>query len=96
MYAHSKAFCFQNRMLKFVKIVVMTDLALKYNLLDSSSKREVQDFMDFLLTRETKQKKTAKSDYKKKILKVSVWSDSDIDLIIQNQQKFSQWKAQDW
>jgi hypothetical protein len=74
----------------------MTDLALKYNLLDTSAKREVLDFMDFLLTKKTKIKKSAKSDYKKKILKVSVWSDSDIDLMIQNQQKLNQWKAQDW
>jgi hypothetical protein len=74
----------------------MTDLALKYNLLDTSAKKEVIDFMDFLLSKETKIKKSTKSDYKKKILKVSVWSDSDIDLMIQNQQKFNQWKAQDW
>ena len=74
----------------------MTDLALKYNLLDTSAKREVLDFMDFLLTKETKSKKPLKTDYKKKILKVSVWSDSDIDLVIQNQQKLNQWKAQEW
>jgi hypothetical protein len=74
----------------------MTDLALKYSLLDTSSKKEVLDFMDFLLTKETKSKKTLKADYKKKILKVSVWSDSDIDLMIQNQQQFDQWKTQEW
>jgi len=74
----------------------MTDLALKYNLLDTSAKREVLDFVDFLLTKETNIKKSSKSDYKKKILKVSVWNDSDIDLMIQNQQKLNQWKAQDW
>jgi hypothetical protein len=74
----------------------MTDLALKYNLLDNSARREVLDFMDFLLTKTTKSSKSVKSDYKKKILKVSVWNDSDIDLMIQNQQKFSQWKAQEW
>ncbi len=74
----------------------MTDLALKYNLLDTSSKREVLDFMDFLLTKETKSEKPIKADYKKKILKVSVWKDSDIDLMLQNQQKLNQWKAQEW
>jgi hypothetical protein len=74
----------------------MTDLALKYNLLDTSAKREVLDFMDFLLTKETKLQKPLKSDYKRKILKVSVWKDSDIDLMIQNQQKLNQWKAQEW
>jgi hypothetical protein len=79
-----------------VKIKDMTDLALKYNLLDTTAKREVLDFMDFLLTKGTNIKKSSKSDYKKKILKVSVWGDSDIDLMIQNQQKLNQWKAQDW
>jgi hypothetical protein len=74
----------------------MTDLALKYNLLDTSAKREVLDFMDFLLTKETKLQKPHKSDYKRKILKVSVWKDSDIDIMIQNQQKLNQWKAQEW
>ncbi len=59
----------------------MTNLALKYNLLDPSSKKEVLDFMEFLLAKETKSKNPVKTDYKKKILKVSVWDDSDIDLI---------------
>lgn len=74
----------------------MTNLVLKYNLLDNSGRREVLDFMDFLLTRTTKSSNSGKPDYRKKILSVSVWSDSDIDLLIQNQQKFSQWKAQEW
>jgi hypothetical protein len=74
----------------------MTDLGFKYNLLDTSSKREVLDFMDFLLTKRAKTRRSLKADYKKKILKVSVWSDSDIDLMIQNQQKLNQWKTQEW
>jgi hypothetical protein len=74
----------------------MTNLALKYNLLDPSSQKEVLDFMDFLLAKETKLKNPVKTDYKKKILKVSVWNDSDIDLIFQNQQKLNQWKVQEW
>jgi hypothetical protein len=89
-------FHFFNRLIKFGKIMVMTDLALKYNLLDTASKKEVLDFMEFLLTKETKSKKPVKDDYKKKILKVSVWNESDIDLMIQNQQKLNQWKAQEW
>lgn len=74
----------------------MTNLALKYNLLDISAKKEVLDFIDFLLTKKTKSKQLQKTDYKKKILKVSVWNDSDIDLLIQNLQKLNQWKAQEW
>ncbi|MCK9640681.1 MAG: hypothetical protein M0R39_12295 [Prolixibacteraceae bacterium] len=74
----------------------MTDLILKYNLLDPFGKKEVLDFMDFLLTKEIKSKRAIKTSYKKRILKVSVWNDSDIDLMIQNQQKLNQWKAQEW
>ena len=74
----------------------MTDLILKYSLLNPSGKKEVIDFMDFLLTKEIKSKKLLKTAYKKKILKVSVWNDSDIDFIIQNQQKLYQWKVQEW
>lgn len=74
----------------------MTDLALKYNLLDNAAKKEVLDFVDFLLTKETKSKKPLKAAYKKKILKVSVWSDLDIDIMVQNQQKFNQWNIQEW
>jgi hypothetical protein len=79
-----------------VKTEVMTDLILKYNLLDPMAKKEVLDFMDFLLTKEIKSKRPIKTEYKKKILKVSVWNDSDIDFMIQNQQKLNQWKAQEW
>jgi hypothetical protein len=85
--ADQTVFYFFKRLIKFGKIVVMTDLALRYNLLDSASKKEVLDFMEFLLTKETKSKKPVSDDYKKKILKVSVWNESDIDLMIQNQQK---------
>jgi hypothetical protein len=87
---------FFHRLIKFVKTKVMTDLILKYNLLDPSGRKEVLDFMDFLLAKEIKSKRPAKSAYKKRILKVSVWNDSDIDVMIQNQHKFIQWKAQKW
>jgi len=74
----------------------MTDLILKYNLLDPSGRKEVLDFMDFLLTKEIKSKRPVKTAYKKRILKVSVWNDTDIDFMMQNQQMLNQWKAQEW
>ena len=75
----------------------MTDLTLKYNLLDTNSRREVLNFLDFLLTKKgSKTQSKNKSDYKKKLLAVSVWSDIDIDAMNKNQQKFNQWKAQNW
>ena len=62
----------------------MTDLILKYNLLNPSGRKEVLDFMDFLLTKEIKSKRPFKTAYKKRILKVSVWNDSDIEVMVQN------------
>jgi hypothetical protein len=78
------------------KIDYMDDLTLKYNLLDSASKREVVDFIHFLLEKRAKSNKPGTTDYKKRILNVSVWSNSDVETIIQNQQKLNQWKAQKW
>lgn len=74
----------------------MTDLLNKYNLLDKTSKKELQDFMDFLLSKNIKSPKNQMADYKKKILSVSVWSSKDIDFILHNQKQFNQWKAQEW
>ena len=74
----------------------MTDITLKFNLLDNSSRREVLDFMDYLLYKKPKAIKNTTSEYKKKILKVSVWSDKDIELMSNNQQKFNEWKVQEW
>ena len=74
----------------------MTDLSIRFNLLDKTSRKEVLDFMDFLLSKNVKSPKNLMADYKKKILNVSVWSDSDIDFIIQNQKQFNQWKVQEW
>ena len=55
----------------------MTDLVLKFNLLDKDSRREVLDFLDFLLTKNLKSPPKI-SVYKEKILKVSVWNDADM------------------
>ncbi len=58
----------------------MTDISAKYSLLDKTSKQEINDFIDFLLSKKRTHKETYLSDYKKKILSVSVWSDADIKL----------------
>ena len=74
----------------------MTDLVLKFNLLDKDSRKEILDFLDFLLIKKVKDTGRKTSDYKKKILKVSVWSEADINFIVENQKKFDQWKAREW
>jgi hypothetical protein len=74
----------------------MTDIALKYNLLDDSAKKEVLDFVDFLLNKKGNLKESDSSDYKKRLLQVSKWEEADIDLLIKNQQKLNQWNVQKW
>ena len=74
----------------------MTDIALKYNLLDDTAKKEVLDFVDFLLNKKGNLKESDSSDYKKRVLQVSKWEETDIDLLIKNQQKLNQWNVQKW
>jgi hypothetical protein len=74
----------------------MTDIALKYNLLDDTAKKEVLDFVDFLLNKKGNLKESDSSDYKKRLLQVSKWEEADIDLLIKNQQKLNQWNVQKW
>lgn len=57
----------------------MTDIALKYSLLDESGRKEANDFVDFLLQRQREKNANALSSYKKKILGATTWSDSDIE-----------------
>lgn len=54
----------------------MSDISLKYNMLGSSSKKTVQQFIEFLLQKEKKQLKP--KNYKENLMKVSVWSEEDI------------------
>ena len=36
------------------------------------------------------------SDYKKKILSVSTWTDSDLKNFDDNQKLFNQWRVEEW
>lgn len=51
---------------------------LKYNLLDPLQQNEVNDFIEFLLSK--KDKKPSMTEYKKKILAVSTWSEEDLQV----------------
>jgi len=63
----------------------MTDLTLRFNLLESDVRKRVLDFLDFLLLKEAKTDvpKYLIIDYKQKIQCVSIGSEPEIDLIIQ-------------
>ncbi|MEX0983069.1 MAG: hypothetical protein WD577_11620 [Bacteroidales bacterium] len=74
----------------------MNDIAIKYSKLNKTRRQELNDFLDFLLSRQKNDKKNLLTGYKEKILAVSTWSDEDCKLIEKNQKAFSQWKIQEW
>ncbi len=79
-----------------VKEMIMSDMSLKYRLLDRSAKEEVNDFINFLFSRQSRKKSLSISGYKKKILSVSVWKDSDLEIFKENQKLFNSWAIQEW
>lgn len=74
----------------------MDDIVLKYNRLNKTARQEVNDFMDFLLSKQKANKPGFLSAYKNNILKVSTWSDSELKVFDQNQNLFNQWRVQEW
>jgi hypothetical protein len=74
----------------------MNDIVIKYNRLNKTARQEVNDFMDFLLSKQKSSKPNFLSNYKNKILHVSIWTDSDLKIFDQNQELFNQWRVQEW
>ena len=74
----------------------MSDIVVKYNRLNKFARKEVNDFMDFLLSKQKSPKTSFLSTYKSKILNVSVWSYSDLKIFDENQKIFNQWSAPEW
>jgi len=74
----------------------MSEIVVKYNKLDKTARQELNDFMDFLLSKQKNANPMSLSTYKNKILNVSVWSDSDLKVFDDNQKLFNNWKVQEW
>lgn len=74
----------------------MNDIALKYRLLDKQSKTEINDFLDFLLSKSKLKNSYDISNYKKRILTVSDWTDDDILIFQNNNKQFNNWKVEEW
>ena len=58
----------------------MSDIILKYSLLNKTAQQEVNDFLDFLLSKQKRIKEKSHIDYKTKIMSVSTWTDEDFFL----------------
>jgi hypothetical protein len=74
----------------------MNDITLKYYFLDNTEKQEINDFIEFLLSKKSRKKPNQLSEFKKRLLSVSTWSDSDIDAINKGSEMFNEWKVEEW
>jgi hypothetical protein len=72
----------------------MDNIALKYSFLDSFSKQEVMDFIDFLLTK-NRNKTQNTSEYQQQLLSISAWDEESLQIIEQNNHLKS-WEAKTW
>ena len=74
----------------------MDELFRKYKALSPQGQQEVNDFLDFILSRHPKKKVFDTKAWKEKVQEVSVWSEADIQVLEENSKLFSQWKPEEW
>ncbi len=74
----------------------MSELEIKYNLLDTVLQKQVLEFIDFLVSATNTAKTDNLTSYKNKILKTSVWSKKDINQLNDNLKQLNQWKIEEW
>lgn len=73
----------------------MTDVQLKYEKLDPLAKKEVDDFIDFLLSKRSA-KKSGEKSYEENLLRVSTWSEDDLKVFDENAKLFNNWTIDEW
>ncbi len=69
----------------------MSELELKFNSLNLNEQRIILDMMNLLLLRKNPSKL---SEYKKKILTISTWSEDDLKVFEEN--KIVNWNVSSW
>lgn len=74
----------------------MSDIILKYSLLNKTAQQEVNDFLDFLLSKQKRIKEKSPTDYKTKIMSVSTWTDEDLKQLENNRSSFNHWNIDEW
>jgi len=74
----------------------MSEILQKYKLLNKANQKEVIGFIDSLLNKKRTRRKNTLDDYKKKILSVSTWSESDMKVFEESEKYFQQWRVEEW
>lgn len=73
----------------------MNNILSKFYLLNKKNRKEVMAFLESLLDNERKNESNL-TEYKKKILSVSTWTEDEINELVSNQKYINQWKAENW
>ena len=74
----------------------MNELLAKYNTLSPQGQQEVNDFLDFILSKYQNKLSFDMKAWKEKIKSVSTWPEEDIKAFDENNQLFNQWKTEEW
>ena len=69
----------------------MNEVLVKYNELDILMQQQVLEFMDYLLSKKDTVKPVNMSEYKKRLLDISTWSEDSIKVFYENVKSFNQW-----
>ncbi len=69
----------------------------KFDLLEDFEKREVSDFIDFLLSRKKNKNLTLPiSDFPESLQSVSVWNEEDLQVFEQSRYDFNKIQSLEW
>ena len=74
----------------------MNELLVKYNALSPEMQREVNDFLDFMLSKSKGKEIFDVKSWKEKIKGISVWSEDDVKIFEENKDLFNKWKTEEW
>lgn len=74
----------------------MNELLAKYNTLSPQEQQEVNDFLDFILSKHQNKPSFDMKAWKEKIKNISSWTEEEIKAFDENSQLFNQWKTEEW
>lgn len=74
----------------------MNEILNKYNALSPAKQKELDDYLDILLSKDKGKNPFDLSSWKKKAKEVSVWSEEDIKGLEESIHQFKQWQPEKW
>lgn len=76
----------------------MENWIANYNLLSNEEKKEVSDFVQFIVSKKQRKKsgKSQLKNWKRKLLTVSMWSKKDLKVFEEHHNLWKSWKPQEW